>query len=49
MQNLRELINMVDGAFIHVPLAGIEVYRADAYDTTTIMIKNEKKHAVSLP
>ena len=42
MQNLRELINIVDGAFIQVPLAGIEVYRADTYDRTTIMIKNEK-------
>lgn len=43
MQNLRELINMVDGAFIQVPLAGIEVYRADTYDRTTVIIKNEKR------
>lgn len=42
MQNLRELINMVDGAFIQVPLAGIEIYRADTYDRTTVIIKNEK-------
>lgn len=42
MQNLRELINIVNGAFIQVPLASIEVYRADTYDRTTIMIKNEK-------
>ena len=49
MQNLRKLINMVDGAFIQVPIAGIEVYRADTYDRTTIIIKNEKKHAVGLP
>ena len=42
MQNLRELINMIDGAFIQMPLVGIEVYRADTYDRTTIMIRKNK-------
>ena len=42
MQNLRELINMVDGTFIQVPFTGIEVYRADTYDTTTVTIKRNK-------
>jgi hypothetical protein len=42
MQNLRELINMVDGAFIQVPFTGIEVYRADTHDTTTVTIKRNK-------
>lgn len=42
MQNLRELINMVDGTFIQVPFTGIEVYRADTHDTTTVTIKRNK-------
>ena len=53
MQNLRELINMVDGTFIQVPFTGIEVYRADTHDTTTVTInrynKTQQKCSVSMP
>ena len=33
---------MVDGTFIQVPFTGIEVYRADTHDTTTVTIKRNK-------